>query len=240
MTSGEDKPNDVDSFADAFADALDESLRTEPVDVDATTIEGPSPHSSTSEVRTVPAEGSDGLTEEILSSVRSWQGVYLAVDDVTARLPNGKLAHRDVVRHPGAVAIIALTDDSKLVMVHQYRTSLEQVTLEIPAGKLMPGEDPVEAARRELEEETGYAAAQMAYLAPIAPAAGYSDELLHLYMAMGLEFVGAHPDADEFVNVDVVDLAELVDRVLDGDIVDSKTVIGVLLCDAILSRMPRQ
>lgn len=179
----------------------------------------------------------DGLSEEILDSKISWRGDFLAIDDVTVRLPNGKTAHRDVVRHPGAVAVIALTDEGKLVLVHQYRTALEQVTLEIPAGKLDPGEDPAHAAARELLEETGYLADRMAYLGPIAVAAGYSDEIIHLYMAMGLSFAGARPDPDEFVHVDLVDLDEMVERVLDGQVIDSKTVVGVMLCDAIARRM---
>jgi ADP-ribose pyrophosphatase len=188
------------------------------------------------DVEAAPLEG-DGLSEEILGSETVWHGSFLHVDDVTLRLPNGHIAHHDVVRHPGAVAVIALTDEGKLVLVHQYRTSLEQVTVEIPAGKLELGEDPAAAAARELAEETGYTAARMAYLGPIAVAAGYSDELIHFYMAMGLSFVGASPDDDEFVQVDLVDLGEMVDRVLDGKVIDSKTVIGVLLCDAISRRM---
>jgi ADP-ribose pyrophosphatase len=111
------------------------------------------------------------------------------------------------------------------------------VTLEIPAGKLEPGEDPATAAARELREETGYVAAHTAYLGPVSLAAGYSDEIIHLYMAVGLTFKGACPDADEFVQVDLVDLSEMVNRVLDGQVIDSKTVIGVLLCDAIARRM---
>jgi len=182
----------------------------------------------------------DGLSEEILGSRVAWRGNFLRVDDMSVRLPNGRLAQRDVVRHPGAVAVIALTDEGKLVLVHQYRTALEQVTLEIPAGKLTPGEDPAAAAARELEEETGYRATRMAYLGPIAVAAGYSDEIIHIYMAMGLQFVGARPDEDEFVHVDLVDLDEMVDRVLDGKVIDSKTVLGVLLCDAIARRMNPQ
>ena len=182
------------------------------------------------------AEPEDGLSEKILASHTVWRGGFLAVDDVTVRLPNGNIAQRDVVRHPGAVAVIALTEEGKIVLVHQYRTALEQVTLEIPAGKLESGEDPAKAAARELMEETGYVAARMAYLGPIAVAAGYSDEIIHLYMAMGLSFVGARPDADEFVHVDLVDLDDMVDMVLDGKVIDSKTVMGVLLCDAISRR----
>ena len=179
----------------------------------------------------------DGLTEEIIGSQTMWCGKFLSVEDVKVRLPNGRVSHRDVVRHPGAVAVIALTNEGKLVLVHQYRTSLEQVTLEIPAGKLNPGEDPARAAARELAEETGYKAARMAYLGPVAVAAGYSDEIIHMYLAMGLTFVGASPDDDEFLHVDLVDLGEMVDRVLDGKVVDSKTIIGVMLCDAISRRM---
>lgn len=189
----------------------------------------------------VEAEGfrapEDGLSEEVLDSRPVWHGAFLTAEDVTVRLPNGKVAQRDVLRHPGAVAVIALTADGKVVLVHQYRTALEQVTLEIPAGKLDPGEDPQVAAARELVEETGYTAARMAYLGSIAMAPGYSDEVVHLYMAMGLSFVGACPDEDEFVHVDLVDLDDMVDQVLDGKIVDSKTVVGVLLCDAISRRM---
>lgn len=179
----------------------------------------------------------DGLTEAILDSRMVWRGDYLSVEDTTVRLPNGSLGHRDIVRHPGAVAVIALTDDGKIVLVHQYRTPLEQVTVEIPAGKMEPGEDPATAAARELMEETGYLAERMAYLGPITPAPGYSDELLHLYMAMGLSFVGASPDDDEFINVDLVNLNEMVDRVLDGKVIDAKTVVGILLCEAISRRM---
>lgn len=179
----------------------------------------------------------DGLTETILDSRMVWRGDYLSVEDTTVRLPNGSLGHRDIVRHPGAVAVIALTDDGKIVLVHQYRTPLEQVTVEIPAGKMEPGEDPATAAARELMEETGYLAERMAYLGPITPAPGYSDELLHLYMAMGLSFVGASPDDDEFINVDLVNLNEMVDRVLDGKVIDAKTVVGILLCEAISRRM---
>ncbi len=179
----------------------------------------------------------DGLSEVIESSVAQWSGSFLTAEEVTVRLPDGRRATRDVIRHPGAVAVIALTDDGKIVLVHQYRTALECVTLEIPAGKLDVGEDPEHAARRELEEETGYVADRMAFLGDIAPAVGYSDEILHLYMAMGLHFAGASPDEDEFIHVDLVDLGEMVDRVLDGRIVDSKTVAAVLLCDAISRRM---
>lgn len=218
---------------------VEDSCDVEPV-FDDDFIRARRARNKASKTKGVPGDDSlpaDGLTESILESHVAWRGDFLCVEDTTVRLPNGKLGHRDIVRHPGAVAVIALTDEGKIVLVHQYRTALEQVTVEIPAGKMEPGEDPAAAAARELMEETGYMAQRMAYLGPIAPAAGYSDELLHLYMAMGLTFVGASPDDDEFLNVDLVDLNDMVDMVLDGQVVDSKTVVGVLLCDAISRRM---
>ena len=177
------------------------------------------------------------LAETILSSTPVYKGRIFTVDDVRVTLPDGTPAARDVVRHRGAVGIIALTADGQMVLVRQYRTSLEAVTLEIPAGKLEEGEDPATCAARELAEETGYRAGKMGYLCPFAPAVGYSDEILHLFMATDLEAANATPDADEFIDVELVDVSEMVDRVLDGQIIDSKTMASVLLCDAILHRM---
>lgn len=177
------------------------------------------------------------LSEEVLSEDVSWEGRIFNVDRLQVRLPDGRTAIRDVVRHPGAVAVVALTDDGQICLVRQYRTALGRVTVEIPAGKLDPGEDPLDCARRELTEETGMAAQKMAFLTTIATSAGFADETIHIYMATGLSFVGSDPDADEFINVDLVDLPELVDSVLDGHIEDAKTVVGALACDAIAHRM---
>ena len=177
------------------------------------------------------------LDEHIIDSRRVFEGGFLKVDAVDLTVANGNPKVHEVVRHPGAVGIIALDEDGRVLLVRQYRTALERVTIEIPAGKLEPGEDPLESARRELEEETGYAAAELRYLAPIAVAAGYSDEILHLYMATGLTAGQAHPDDDEFVASEWVDLDVLVVSVLDGRIEDSKTMIAALLCDAIRRRL---
>lgn len=179
----------------------------------------------------------DRLRETIISSTPVYHGRIFNVEDVHVMLPDGRPAQRDVVRHHGAVGIIALTNDNKMVLVRQWRTALETVTLEIPAGKLELGENPDAAAARELREETGYEAGKMGYLCPFVPAAGYSDEILHLYMATDLHFVGASPDDDEFINVDLVPVNELVDRVLDGKICDSKTMAAILLCNEIQHRM---
>ena len=109
--------------------------------------------------------------------------------------------------------------------------------MEIPAGKLDPGEDPLDCAKRELLEETGFSAGRIQYLTTIATTPGFCDEVIHIYMATGLTFSGANPDDDEFVNVDLVPLAELIDAVLDGKIEDAKTVVGALACDAISHRL---
>ena len=178
-----------------------------------------------------------GLHERILSEDQAWRGKMLDVRTLEVELPNGRHTGRDIVRHPGASAVVALTETGKIVLVRQYRTAIDRVTVEIPAGKLDLGEDPEDCARRELLEETGFKAGRINLLTSIVPSPGYCDELIHIYMATGLTFVGANPDDDEFVNVDLVPLHELIDAVLDGKIQDSKTVIGALACDAVARRL---
>ncbi len=172
------------------------------------------------------------LTEDVL-----FTGRIFNVNRLRVRLPDGREALRDVVRHPGAVAIVALTEDGCICLVRQYRSALARVTVEIPAGKLDPGEDPLVCAHRELREETGMEADQMAFLTTIATSDGFTDELIHIYMATGLRFVESDPDADEFINVDLVPLPDLIDAVLDGRIEDCKTVTGALICDAVAHRL---
>lgn len=177
------------------------------------------------------------LEEQVLSEDVTYQGLIFNVNRLRVRMPNGKTALRDVVSHPGAVAIVALTDDGRICLVRQYRASLGRVTVEIPAGKLDPGEDPLDCAHRELLEETGMKAQKMAFLATIATSVGFANELIHIYMATGLSFAHSDPDADEFINVDLVDVNEFVDAVLDGKIEDAKTVVGALICDAVSHRL---
>ncbi len=178
-----------------------------------------------------------GLAERPLTEDVAWTGRIFNVNRLQVELPDGRRALRDVVRHPGAVAVVALTEEGRICLVRQYRTALGRVTVEIPAGKLDPGEDPLECAGRELLEETGMVAEKMAFLTTIATSDGFCDELIHIYMATGLSFAKSSPDADEFINVDLVEVGELVDAVLDGRIEDAKTVVGALLCDAIGRRL---
>lgn len=177
------------------------------------------------------------LAETPLTEDVAWTGRIFNVDRLHVALPDGREAIRDVVRHPGAVAIVALTEDGRICLVRQYRTALGRVTVEIPAGKLAPGEDPLDCASRELLEETGMSAEKIAFLTTIATSDGFTDELIHVYMATGLTFSRSDPDADEFINVDLVPLEQLVDAVLDGRIEDAKTVVGALVCDAIMHRL---
>ena len=165
------------------------------------------------------------LAERPLTEETAWTGRIFSVSRLHVQMPDGREAVRDVVRHPGAVAIVALTDDGHICLVRQYRTALDRVTVEIPAGK------------RELEEETGFTADKMAYLTSIASSDGFTDEVIHLYMATGLTFTSSNPDDDEFINVDLVELTELVDAVLDGRVEDAKTVVGALACDAVARRL---
>lgn len=177
------------------------------------------------------------LAEKPVTEDVAWTGRIFNVDRLRVELPDGRMAIRDVVRHPGAVAVVALTEDGRICLVRQYRTALGRVTVEIPAGKLSPGEDPLECANRELLEETGMTAERIAFLTTIATSDGFCDELIHIYMATGISFSRSNPDADEFINVDLVPLGELVDAVLDGRIEDAKTVVGALVCDAISHRL---
>ena len=181
-----------------------------------------------------------GLAEHPLTEDVAWTGRIFNVNRLQVELPDGRRALRDVVRHPGAVAIMALTEEGRICLVRQYRTALGRVTVEIPAGKLSAGEDPLECANRELLEETGMVAEKMAFLTTIASSDGFCDELIHIYMATGLTFAKSSPDDDEFINVDLVEVSELVDAVLDGRIEDAKTVVGALLCDAIGRRLADQ
>ena len=177
------------------------------------------------------------LEETPLSEDLVWRGRIFDVHRMDVRVAGGNLAQRDIVRHPGAVAIVALTDDGRICLVRQYRAPIGRITVELPAGKLDPGEDPIDCARRELLEETGMEAGKLAFLTSLATSVGFTDELIHLYMATELSFKGSSPDADEYLNVDLVDVGELVDAVLDGKVEDAKTIVGALLCDAISRRL---
>ena len=169
------------------------------------------------------------LTEVQTSSEEIFDGVILHVFKDTIQLPNGNPATREVIRHVGAVGVIPMTDDGKVIIERQFRYPLNRVITEIPAGKLDSfTEDRLSAAKRELEEETGYTAKEWLDLGDYYPAAAYCDERITLYLARGLELGQRHLDEDEFLNFEAVPLSELVEAVMGGRITDGKTQVAVL------------
>lgn len=150
----------------------------------------------------------------------------LEVDEVA--LPNGEEAIREVVRHPGGVCVLPLREDGEVELVEQFRYPYDDVILELPAGKLDPGEDPLAAAKRELSEETGLAAERWVNLGVFYPSVGFTDEVLHLYLAQRLSQGDTHPDEDEFLRRRRIPLDTLAEMVMDGTIPDGKTQVLVL------------
>lgn len=168
------------------------------------------------------------LTETLISGELVFDGKLLKVRRDVVRLPDGRETVREVVRHPGAVAVIALFPDGRVLLERQFRYAPGKEFLEIPAGKLEPGEPHLETAKRELLEETGYTATEWTRLGVIHLAVGYSDEAIELWLARGLKEQGARPDDDEFLEVLIVPLDEAVEMVRDGRITDAKSVAGLL------------
>ncbi|MBO9129797.1 NUDIX hydrolase [Bacillus sp. 165] len=167
--------------------------------------------------------------EKTISTTPVFQGkvITIQVDEVT--LPNGNTSKREIVKHPGAVAIVAVTKENKLVLVEQYRKAMEKSIIEVPAGKLEPGEEPLSTAHRELEEETGYIAADMELIASFYTAPGFCDEIVYLYEATGLEKKEekAALDEDEFVELMEVSLEEALHLIQEKRIHDAKTILAV-------------
>ena len=170
----------------------------------------------------------DNLTEYTLSQTTAFQGRLLRLRVDEARLPDGSVAGREVVEHPGGVGILALTEEGDVLLVRQFRYPYGEILAEIPAGKREKGEDPLVTGMRELAEETGYRADNVVPLGTVYPTPGYCDEVIYLYMATDLHPVEAHPDADEFLEVERMPLAELVALVMAGKIPDAKTQIAAL------------
>jgi len=169
------------------------------------------------------------LKETMVASEEIFDGHVVHLFKDTVALPNGNHAVRETVRHIGAVAVVPLTDDGKVIVERQFRYPLDCVITEIPAGKLdSKQEDRLEAAKRELEEETGYTADTWIDLGDYYPAAAYTDERISMYLAKGLHQGARHLDEDEFLNVLEVPLEELVQDVLCGKIADGKTQAALL------------
>ena len=177
----------------------------------------------------------ENLTEVKTGSEEIFDGVILHVFKDTVQLPNGKPAIREVIRHVGAVGVIPVTDDGRVIIERQFRYPLNRVVTEIPAGKLDSAtEDRLSAAKRELEEETGYTAAEWIELGDFIPTCAYCDERITLYLAKGLALGQRHLDEDEFLNFEAVPLSVLVEDVMAGRISDGKTQVAILKAARIL------
>lgn len=171
-----------------------------------------------------------GLREIPLSDDPVFNGILIDVSHMRVRLPNGETAMREIVRHKGAAAVVPVDDDGRVYLVRQHRVAVDLMTLEIPAGKLdYAGEDPLDCAVRELEEETGLRAESMRLLTHVVTTPGFCTERIGLYLATGLSQHETHPDADEFLNVVRMPLGEAVARVMSGELSDAKTALGLLM-----------
>ena len=184
-----------------------------------------------SETAQSPEAISSILMETTISKNTKYEGRIINVRSDEVRMPSGDTAYREVVEHPGAVAIIAENSEKKLVLVQQYRYPVGEVLLEIPAGKLDPGETPESCARREMFEETGYEAGKIALLTKYYTTAGFSNEIIYLYKAEDLTYQAA-PSGDPHEEENIIPVhitrEEALQKVKSGEIKDSKTIIAIL------------
>jgi len=175
--------------------------------------------------------GDQHLREERVSGEDIYGGIFLNMKRDQVRLPDGELAAREYLTHPGAVAVLALLDDGRVLLERQYRYPIAKACIEIPAGKLEIGEDHLLCAQRELEEETGYTAKKWSYIRRIHPVISYSTEFIDIYLAEDLVVGNSHLDDEEFLDVFAAPLEQLLAWVEEGEITDVKTTISAYWLD---------
>ncbi|HHT62131.1 MAG: NUDIX hydrolase [Bacillota bacterium] len=165
--------------------------------------------------------------EPTIESTYLYRGKVLNLRKDKVRLPNGKISEREIVEHSGAVAIVPVTDEGNIILVKQYRKPVEKETIELPAGKLNKNEDPEDCAQRELQEETGFSG-KLAYKFSYYSTPGFSNEILHMFIARDLKVSPLQCDEDEFVEKLEVSPHEAMHMIVKGEIMDAKTIIGIL------------
>jgi ADP-ribose pyrophosphatase len=180
----------------------------------------------------------DPLAEETLTSREVWRGSFLRVFEDRVRCPDGHIATREYLRHPGAVMTIPLLEDGQVVLERQYRYPLRASLIEFPAGKIDPGETLLACAQRELREETGYEAAEWTYLGGFHNAIGYCDEKIEVYLARGLSQVGGATDAGEVLEVFTAPWRDLLGWIRTGQVTDVKTIVGTYWLERFLADEP--
>ena len=172
--------------------------------------------------------------ETTISSEMIYEGAILNLRKDKVTVKGGDTSYREIIEHSGGVAVAAVTEDNQMLMVRQYRKSAEQDVLEVPAGKRETDEDPMFTAMRELKEETGYSAKKFKHLTSFYPTIGYSEEVIHIYMATGLTAGETQFDEHEAIDIEQYPVAELKEMVMDGEIIDGKTITAILLVAAAL------
>ena len=171
----------------------------------------------------------DGLKETLTGTERIYEGRMINLRRDTVKLPNGNTSTREVIEHPGAIAVVPILPDGRIVLVRQFRHPVADILLEIPAGKLSPGEDPDLCAHRELEEETGYVSGKMQKMTSIFTAPGFTDEVIHIYLAGDLRPTKQQTDEDEFIEVEMYSSSEVIEMIRTSQIRDAKTIAGFLM-----------
>lgn len=170
------------------------------------------------------------LTEKTLKVNKLYKGRILDLEELEVQLPGGKTGKREIVRHNGAVAIIPYLDENTILLVEQFRTAVDKILLEIPAGKIEKDEEPLFCATRELEEETGYKSDNLTFLGKIVTSPGFCDEWIYIYKAQGLypgdENLG---DEDEFINLHKVKAKDIKAMIKSGKIEDAKTICAFMM-----------
>ncbi len=173
------------------------------------------------------------MKERTIRTRRIYNGRIISVREDTVRLINGVISKREIVEHPGAVAVVAMTGDGRVVLVKQFRKSAEKVLLEIPAGLAHKGERLDRAAKRELREETGYRAERIRKVFAGYSSPGYSTEIITIFIATGLKKVGQDTDHDEMIDVEIVPLKKALSFIRSGRIRDNKTALGIMIANLI-------